>query len=81
MKNTEEIFNVALILESSWHIKEAILTGKISNQGKRVLNYTESRISNGIIEGINAKIQLAKKRARGYRKTANFINRVYFILW
>jgi transposase len=38
----------------------------------------KSKISNGILEGINSKIQLAKKRARGYRNTANFINMLYF---
>ncbi|MDR0606607.1 MAG: transposase, partial [Bacteroidales bacterium] len=30
-------------------------------------------------EGINAKIQLAKRRARGYRNVKNFINMIYFI--
>ncbi|MCX6145772.1 MAG: transposase, partial [Candidatus Kapabacteria bacterium] len=31
------------------------------------------------LEGINSKIQLAKKRARGYRNIENFINMIYFI--
>ena len=44
-----------------------------------IINYVESRINNGILEGLNSKIQLAKKRARGYRNTTNFINMVYFI--
>ena len=44
-----------------------------------IVNYIESRINNGILEGLNSKIQLAKKRARGYRKTENFINMIYFI--
>lgn len=56
---------------------------KVSNTIKAhwsgIVNYIKSRINNGILEGINAKIQLAKKRARGYRKTSNFINMVYFI--
>jgi len=43
-----------------------------------IINYTEKRISNGILEGINSKIQLAKKRARGYRNINNFINMIYF---
>ncbi len=30
-------------------------------------------------ESINAKIQLAKKRARGYRNIDNLINMTYFI--
>ena len=43
-----------------------------------IINYVESRINNGILEGLNSKIQLAKKRARGYRNTTNFINMIYF---
>ena len=43
-----------------------------------IINYIESRINNGILEGLNSKIQLAKIRARGYRNTKNFINMIYF---
>jgi transposase len=44
-----------------------------------VLNYVESLITSGLMEGINNKIQLAKRRARGYRNINNFINMIYFI--
>lgn len=44
-----------------------------------ISNYTKSKINNGILEGINSKVQLAKKRARGYRNIDNFINMIYFI--
>ena len=44
-----------------------------------VVNFIQYRISNGVLEGINSKIQLAKKRARGYRNVKNFINMIYFI--
>ena len=44
-----------------------------------IVNYIESRINNGILEGINSKIQLAKKRARGHQNIRNFINMIYFI--
>jgi transposase len=44
-----------------------------------IVNYIKSKINNGILEGINSKIQLAKKRARGYRNIYNFINMIYFI--
>jgi transposase len=37
-------------------------------------------IPNGILEDINSKIQLDKRRARGYRSINNFINIIYF-LW
>lgn len=43
-----------------------------------IVNYIESRINNGVLEGLNSKIQLAKKRARGYRNINNFINMIYF---
>jgi transposase len=41
--------------------------------------YFETKVTNGILEGINSKIQLAKRRARGYRNPRNFINMIYFI--
>ena len=44
-----------------------------------ILNYTLSRISNGILEGINSKVQLARKRARGFRNTQNFISMILFL--
>jgi transposase len=44
-----------------------------------VLNYIKSKLNNGILEGINSKIQLAKKRARGYRNIDNFISMIYLI--
>lgn len=44
-----------------------------------IIHFVESHISNGILEGINSKVQLAKRRARGYRNTKNFINMIYFL--
>ena len=41
--------------------------------------YFDTGVTNGILEGINSKIQLAKRRARGYRNPKNFINMIYFI--
>ena len=46
---------------------------------KGILNYLSNTISNGILEGTNSKIQLAKRRARGYRNKTNFINMIYFL--
>jgi len=31
------------------------------------VNFVETRINNGVLGGINSKIQLAKRRARGFR--------------
>lgn len=44
-----------------------------------IIHFVESRITNGILEGINSKVQLAKRRARGYRNMGNFINMIYFL--
>ncbi len=51
----------------------------IKNHWTGIINYAETQISNGILEGINNKIQLAKRRARGYRNIDNFIAMIYFI--
>ncbi|MFV0506802.1 MAG: transposase, partial [Bacteroidales bacterium] len=55
------------------------VVGMIKSHWHGIKNYMTSRINNGILEGINSKIQLAKKRARGYRNIDNFINMIYFI--
>jgi transposase len=44
-----------------------------------IAHFVESRITNAILEGINSKVQLAKRRARGFRNTKNFINMIYFL--
>lgn len=44
-----------------------------------IIHFVESRISNGVLEGINQKVQLAKRRARGYRNIDNFINMIHFL--
>jgi transposase len=51
----------------------------IRKHWKGILNYFNSNLNNAILEGINSKIQLAKKRARGYRNIDNFINMIYLI--
>ena len=44
-----------------------------------IIHFVETRITNGILEGINSKVQLAKRRARGYRNIDDFINMIYFL--
>ena len=44
-----------------------------------IVNFCETEINNGLLESINNKIQLAKRRARGFRCTKNFINMIYFL--
>jgi transposase len=44
-----------------------------------IVHFVESRITNGVLEGINNKVQLAKRRARGFRNLGNFTNMIYFL--
>lgn len=43
-----------------------------------IVNYFDSKLTNGILEGINSKIQLAKRRARGFKSVKNYINMIMF---
>jgi transposase len=52
----------------------------IKGHWKGVLNYINTRIDNGILEGINSLIQSAKDDARGFRTTKNFIITIYLRL-
>jgi transposase len=44
-----------------------------------ILQYFDSGLTNAMLEGINNKVQLAKRRARGYRNPTNFANMIYFL--
>lgn len=44
-----------------------------------VLNWFQSGLTNGVLEGINGLIQAAKTKARGYRSVKNLITIVYLI--
>jgi transposase len=44
-----------------------------------ILRWFKTRISNGVLEGINSLVQAAKRRARGYRTTDNYIAMIYMI--
>jgi len=44
-----------------------------------ILRWFDSRIANGLIEGINSLIQAAKAKARGYRSARNLMAMVYLI--
>lgn len=44
-----------------------------------IVAFLDRQITNGVLEAINNKIQLAKRRARGYRNIQNFINMIYFL--
>ena len=41
------------------------------------MNYIESLINNGILEGLNSIIQTIKRKARGFRNLNNFMTDIY----
>ncbi|HEX03604.1 MAG TPA: ISL3 family transposase, partial [Bacteroidetes bacterium] len=44
-----------------------------------ILRFTESKITNGILEGINSKVQIARNKARGYRSIEYFKTIIYLV--
>jgi len=44
-----------------------------------IINYHRTKMTTGFMEGINSIIQAAKRKARGYRNTDNFITIIYLI--
>jgi len=45
----------------------------IKYQWDGVMNYLDSKVTNGSLESINSVVQLLKRGARGYRNIPNFI--------
>lgn len=43
-----------------------------------IVNFVESKVTNGLLEGMNSKIQFIKRAARGYRNTENFKRMILF---
>jgi transposase len=72
----QEWCKAALASELQPFIKVA---GTVQRHLNGILSYITTGITNGILEGINSKVQLAKKRARGFRNIENFINMIYFL--
>jgi transposase len=60
----EPLIAFAEMLESHW-------------QG--VIRWHHSRVSNGLLEGLNSLIQAAKRRARGYRSSRNYKAMIYLV--
>jgi transposase len=44
-----------------------------------ILRWFDSKIANGLIEGINSLVQAAKAKARGYRSMRNLKAMVYLL--
>ena len=59
------------------HESVKTLAETISLHKEGILKWFASKLSNGILEGINSVIQLVKRMARGYRDRSNMINMLY----
>lgn len=55
------------------------LANTIKSHWTGVTNYFKYRFTNATLESINSKVQLAKKRARGFRNINNLKNMTYFL--
>ncbi|MFN2445119.1 MAG: transposase [Vicinamibacterales bacterium] len=42
-----------------------------------IIRWFASRVTNGLLEGLNSLVQAAKRCARGYRSTRNYIAMTY----
>lgn len=60
------------------HMKKFVATLKAHWSGI-ITNFSCPGVNNGILEGINTKIQLAKRRSRGFKLISNFIDMAYFV--
>lgn len=50
----------------------------ITSHWTGVTNFTLSRLTSGVAESINRKIQTVKRLARGFRNPQNFMNMIYY---
>ena len=58
-------------------MKDATLT--LRNHSKEILNYFHTRLTNAICEGINAMIQAAKRKARGFHTFEGYAAMIYLV--
>jgi len=54
------------------------LCNSIYKHFRGIINFVESKLTNGLLEGMNSKIQFIKRAARGYRYTENFKRMILF---
>lgn len=74
-----ELSNWALRVLNSNLVHMEKFVNTLANNWKGIVNAMKSLVSNGVAEGINSKIQVAKSKARGYPSIDNFINMAYFL--
>ena len=75
MGNCQSYFSNLLSLEP---FKKLVDTFKGHLFGIKTF-FEQGQITNGVLESLNAKVQLAKRRARRYANVYNFMDMVYYI--
>ena len=55
------------------------LARTIKEHREGILNYAKSKVSNGILEGLNSLFKAAAAKARGYRTIKNAITAYYLV--
>lgn len=83
-ENTREGFEMALKRWYFWATHSRIIPIKdaaktIKRHWSGVLRWYQSKINNGLLEGINSLVQAAKAKARGYRTFKNLKTIIYMI--
>lgn len=55
------------------------LSKSLKKHAQGILQYIKSKLTNGLLEGINSKIQLIKRKARGFRYVDNFKKLILYV--
>ncbi|MDC3418677.1 transposase, partial [Aquibacillus salsiterrae] len=53
------------------------LAKSLKKHKRGILRWFVTKMTNGLLEGINGLVQAAKRKARGYRTVDNFIAMIY----
>lgn len=59
-------------------LKAEALVRSVRAHAEGIISFVATRLTNGVLEGINSKIQIIKRAARGYRYTTNFKRMILF---
>ncbi len=70
----DEWYNWAIRSQLNPMIKVAKSLKKHKNG---ILRWFETKMTNGLLEGLNSLVQTAKRKARGYRTANHFIAMIY----
>ena len=78
IQSAKELFNKWYFWATHCKLEPMIKLAKaLKRHESGILNIVKSRISNGIVEAINGKIQMLKRSGRGYPNIDNFITMIY----